>query len=56
MSAFNDTAQPLLGISANELVEIKDRDLTAYGKYFQDAQFKSYTFKVRAKMENYQVR
>lgn len=56
LSAFNEQALPILGnVSANELVALKDQDQTRYEQVVQSAVFKTYNFKVRAKMENYQV-
>jgi replication factor A1 len=56
LSAFNETAGPILGgIDANQLIKMKDDDSVAYNKVFEESNYKTYVFKVRAKMENYQV-
>ncbi|KAI9014187.1 putative RFA1 protein [Hyaloraphidium curvatum] len=54
LSAFNETAQAILGgMSANDLIALRDSDSNRYGEIFTDATFKRYNFRVRAKMENF---
>ena len=45
----------LLGKSAEELGELRDSDEQAYDLVFQQANFKEYIFRVRAKMDTYNV-
>ena len=45
-----------LGLSAEELGRMKDEDADGYQKAFDDATFKCYIFRLRAKMDTYNVR
>ncbi|ORE09798.1 replication factor-a protein [Rhizopus microsporus var. microsporus] len=54
-NTFDDVGRALLGISANELMEIKDNDISQFQKICGRALFKSYHFKARAKSETYNV-
>ena len=55
LSSFNDVGEQLMGKSANELHMLKQQgDEHAFEAAFQEASFKSYLFRVRAKQENYQ--
>jgi len=52
MTAFNEVAQLLLGHSAQTVSEFKEAGNTkAYEQVFKDANFKTYLFKCRAKLE-----
>jgi len=52
LTAFNEVAQLLLGASAQSVSEFKDAgNEKAYEQVFKDANFKSYLFKCRAKLE-----
>jgi len=53
MTAFNDQAQGLLGMKADELKRAKDTDTSRFESILQQAQWKPYTFRVRAKMDSY---
>ncbi|XP_074640731.1 replication protein A 70 kDa DNA-binding subunit-like [Tubulanus polymorphus] len=50
---FQDTGEKILGISAQELGELRDENDSAFEAKFQAALFKAYTFRMRAKMESY---
>ncbi|KND02596.1 replication factor-a protein 1 (rpa1) [Spizellomyces punctatus DAOM BR117] len=54
LQAFNETAQSLLGKSADELVQLKDMDPAAFAAVLAAPNFRIYDFKVRAKAETYQ--
>ncbi|KAI9099508.1 hypothetical protein DFS34DRAFT_617799 [Phlyctochytrium arcticum] len=54
LQAFNETAEILLGKTADEMVQIKDANQDDYDALCAAANFKSYTFKIRAKAETYQ--
>ena len=45
----------ILGCSAQELGDLRDQDSPDYNNAFQRANFKDYIFRVRAKMDNYNV-
>ncbi|RHZ81738.1 hypothetical protein Glove_117g547 [Diversispora epigaea] len=50
---FNDAAEIILGISANDLRQLKGDDDSAHDAIFEKAYFKPYIFRCRAKIENY---
>jgi len=52
INSFDDVAKQLLGIDAKTLNE--QRDEPAYDAVFDEAVFKSYKFRIRAKQETYQ--
>lgn len=53
LSGFNEVGQVILPMSANELIEIKERDETEYQKVVTDATARTYTMVCRAKEETY---
>lgn len=54
LTAFNDEAQKLIGISASEMNQIKQVNTTEYEARFEALKFKQYHIKCRAKNEVYQ--
>jgi len=54
LSCFDDIGQMIMGMSADELTELKENDTAATEKAFDNANCKAMTFKVRAKMHTYQ--
>lgn len=50
-TAFNDEAEKILGITADELGELQENDNDAYLEKFGDASFKSFIFTLRVKVE-----
>ncbi|KAI9885753.1 MAG: hypothetical protein M1823_002431 [Watsoniomyces obsoletus] len=54
LSCFDDVGRIMLGMTADELVEAKEEDGKAALEFFQDACCKTWIFRCRAKMENYQ--
>ena len=46
----------VLGTSAEELGRMKESDEQAFDNVFQQANFKDYIFRVRAKMDTFNVR
>lgn len=55
LNAFNEAGLAIFGEkSAQDLIEVKDADLTAYQKIIKEATFKQYLFRVRIKNEIYQ--
>lgn len=61
VTLFNDSAELVLGTDVNELGRLKQLELegsdetasTQFNKFFANANFKSYMFKIRVKMESY---
>ncbi|CAI9740572.1 A 70 kDa DNA-binding subunit-like [Octopus vulgaris] len=53
VTCFQDSAESLLGVSADELGSLKEMDEFAFDQVFQEASFKSYIFNLRAKFETY---
>lgn len=56
VTAFSETAEQLLGKSAQEIGEMLEHDKEAAEKVFADITFQQKTFKMRTKVETYQVR
>lgn len=55
ITAFNEDAEKILGMSAQELGELKENDNDAYMQKFGEASFKRFTFNLRATSEVFQV-
>lgn len=55
ITAFNEDAEKILGMSAQELGELKENDNDAYMQKFGEASFKRFMFNLRAKSEVFQV-
>lgn len=53
ITAFNETAEAMLGKSAAEVGQMFDYDKNAYNQMFEDVKFKTFIFKFRTKMETY---
>ena len=53
VQCFNDVGVQILGMSAKELLELKNSDESAFKDYIQSRQFALYDFRVRIKSENY---
>ncbi|KAG0651899.1 Single-stranded DNA-binding p68 subunit [Hyphodiscus hymeniophilus] len=54
LSCFDDTGRGVMGISADQLMELKENDTAAMEKAFEEANCKTWIFKCRAKMDNFQ--
>lgn len=54
LSCFDDVGRLVMGMSADQLMELKENDTAAMEKAFEDANCKTFTFKVRAKMDSFQ--
>ena len=54
LSCFDDVGRLIMGMSADDLMKLKDEDDKAAGNAFQEANCKTYTFRCRAKMDNFQ--
>jgi replication factor A1 len=55
ITAFNEVAEQLMGISANDLQRMKDTDENQFSKAFQDCMGKTFTFQMMAKQDSYNV-
>lgn len=53
MTCFQESGEALLGKNAEEIGRLRDTDEQAFDQMFTDANFRTYTFKIRAKMETY---
>ena len=56
LTCFQETASEVLGISAEDLGQLRETDEQAYDDVFQKANFKEYVFRVRAKVDTFNVR
>lgn len=54
LSCFDDVGRMVMGMSADQLMELKENDDKAASDVFQDANCKTWVFKCRAKMDNFQ--
>lgn len=54
LSCFDDVGRMVMGMDANKLIDLRDNDMQAMEKVFETANCKTFIFKVRAKMDNYQ--
>ncbi|CZR59790.1 probable single-stranded DNA-binding protein 68k chain [Phialocephala subalpina] len=54
LSCFDDVGRLIMGMSGDQLMELKENDSAAVQRAFEDANCKTYTFKVRAKMDTFQ--
>ncbi|XP_035689920.1 replication protein A 70 kDa DNA-binding subunit-like isoform X1 [Branchiostoma floridae] len=52
-TCFQETAETILGQNTEYLGNLKDQDDTAYDQVFTEANFKSYIFNMRVKMDTY---
>jgi len=52
MTCFQETGSEVLGVSAQELGEMEETD---YDQVFQRINFKEFVFKIRAKMDVFNV-
>jgi replication factor A1 len=56
ITAFNEVAEQMMGISANDLHALKDEgNEIEFNKYFQNVVGKTYTFQMMAKQDSYNV-
>jgi replication factor A1 len=54
LSTFDDIGHMIMGMSADDLMELADNDPAGKDRVFENAMCKTYTFKCRAKMDSYQ--
>lgn len=55
ITAFNESAEVMLGRPAIEIGTMFENDKTAYTQIFEGIKFKTFVFKFRTKMETYNV-
>jgi replication factor A1 len=55
ISCFNDVSEVLVKQTAQDLGELKESDEAAYDQVFTDANFAMYNFRLRAKVDTYNV-
>uniref|UniRef100_UPI00398F46B0 replication protein A 70 kDa DNA-binding subunit n=1 Tax=Pristiophorus japonicus TaxID=55135 RepID=UPI00398F46B0 len=53
VTCFQETGEAILGQNANYLGELKDSNESAFEEIFQNANFQSYTCRIRVKLETY---
>jgi replication factor A1 len=54
LSCFDDVGRLVMGMSADQLMELKENDTVAMERAFEDANCKTFTFKIRAKTDSFQ--
>lgn len=54
LSCFDDVGRMIMGMSADQLMELKENDEKASQDVFQEANCQTYIFKCRAKMDSFQ--
>lgn len=53
LTLFNDQAEQLLGVDANTLVSLKEKDVNEFQRVTQNIQMDQYDFRIRAREDNY---
>jgi replication factor A1 len=54
LSCFDDVGRMIMGMTADKVMELKENDEKEAGDVFQSANCQTFTFKCRAKMDNFQ--
>lgn len=54
LSCFDDVGRMIMGMSADQLMELKENNYTAMEKAFEEASCKTLVFRCRAKMDSFQ--
>lgn len=54
LSCFDEVGRLVMGMSADQLMDMKENDEKAAAEVFQDANCQTWTFKCKAKMDNFQ--
>lgn len=54
LSCFDESGRTIMGMSGDQLMELKENDETAATEAFAEANCKTYNFRVRAKMDSFQ--
>lgn len=53
VTCFQESAEAILGQNAAYLGDLKEKNEQAYEEVFQNANFRTYTFRIRVKLETY---
>ncbi|KAF4765620.1 hypothetical protein HAV15_003849 [Penicillium sp. str.  len=53
LSCFDDTGRNIMGTTADELMQLREDDPTAFGEVFQGANCQTWSFRCRAQMDNF---
>ena len=53
LNCFDETGRTLMGMTADELMDLKERDEKAAAEAFQEANCKAWNFKCKAKMDSF---
>lgn len=53
VSMFNDQSAAILGVSAADMMQLKESNESRFTDQLQSINFKRYTFKLKAKLESY---
>lgn len=54
LSCFDETGRMIMGMTADELMDLKERDEKAAAEVFQEANCRTWNFKCKAKMDSFQ--
>lgn len=54
LSCFDDVGRLVMGMTADQLMELKENDTAATERAFEEANCKTFTFKIRAKTDSFQ--
>jgi replication factor A1 len=54
LSCFDDVGRLVMGMTADQLMELKENDTAAMETAFEEANCKTFTFKIRAKTDSFQ--
>jgi replication factor A1 len=54
LSCFDDVGRLVMGMTADQLMDLKENDTAAMERAFEDANCKTFTFKIRAKTDSFQ--
>jgi replication factor A1 len=55
VTAFNEVAEQIMGISANDLMSLKDANEAQFSKYFNKAMGSEWTLQMMAKQDSFNV-
>ncbi|KAJ5668805.1 Replication factor A protein 1 [Penicillium macrosclerotiorum] len=53
LSCFDDTGRLIMGTSADNLMQLREDDPTAFGEVFQEANCRTWSFRCRAKIDTF---
>lgn len=53
LSCFDDTGRLIMGMSADDLMQLREDDPSAFGEAFQEANCRTWSFRCRAKLDTF---